>query len=996
MNTHFGTKSLGHRLSQRGICVAALLLWLVAGCSAPTSAEKLRQARRAVAEQNPTGARELLESIPVKDEAWGEAQVFLAEIAQGEGRIDQALERLAAVPRDGSPISATAQQALADLHFGQRSLYQVADCLEYVVRQQPDNFRAQTHLAYAYSRCGLRYRAQPYLLVLVQKGYREVKDLVMLTAPERRGDEQEFLRQASFANPTDALIGYGLAQEEFEDKKFDDAERRLRNIVLRHPEFAEAQALLGELLLDGDLPELQDWHSRLPFGVQNHPQIWYVRGLWARRLNQSQVAARSFWETIRQNPIHQRAMYQLGQVMSQLDPAVGAEFTERAARLKEVADRMEMLLIRKQRDIDNLHRFVDLLLDMGRDWEAFAWVAMIGKMVEGADWHRKLEAQLAYVPDRNPPRFLPEKNLALRHPLTSYPDFASLGLSQVRPHVPVANRPTPQIRFVDQATALGIEFTYYQSSDPKSHSVRIFESTGGGVGVLDLDLDGRPDCYLTQGLEWPRGEERPISTGRYRDRLYWNRGTRFQDVTDEAGLLVDEGYGQGISAGDFNNDGFPDLYVANIGGNRLLQNNGDGTFADVTTAAGISGTAWTTSCLILDLNADGQPDLYDVNYLEGDRIYVIECEASSCSVRDYRGAPDRVQLSRGDGTFVTVPLATPQLTAEQQARGVGNGIGKGLGIVSLFLDGETKPSLFIGNDQVPNFFLRPTDQDGVFTDAAVLSGLAVNRFGQTTASMGIAAGDLNHDRLVDLFVTNFEGEGSTLFVQRQQGFFEDAIAGTGLMAAGMSYVGWGAQCLDADNDGELDFVVTNGHIANFGKPGVLYYMPTQFFRNAGELRFLQGKPAELGPLFERKILGRSIATLDWNRDGRTDFILSSLEVPVAVATNETDGGAHFIDIRLHGRTLARDAIGAQVEIRQAGATHWQQLLAGDGYQVTNERQLHFGLPRAEPLEALIVHWPGGGTSSWSDVPVDTTVEIVEGAERCTLWKGDELLPGPSR
>ncbi|MBI3864560.1 MAG: CRTAC1 family protein [Planctomycetia bacterium] len=690
-------------------------------------------------------------------------------------------------------------------------------------------------------------------------------------------------------------------------------------------------------------------------------------------------------------------MYQLGQVLLPLDPSASEAFSERAAQLKECTDRLEQMLIRKSQDRENFQRVIALLVAMGREWEAWAWVSAARDMVGPAEWLVPLSQSLAHVPKTDPLRFLADKDLAQKYSFSSYPDFASLKLGRAvtggRTREPAGT--LSRIRFDDQAAALGVDFIYFQSPDTQSRGVRIFESTGGGVGVFDFDHDGWPDFYLTQGVEWPKGKEHPASSGTFRDRLYRNDGTRFEDVTECAGLHIDEGYGQGISCGDFNNDGFADLYIANIGGNRLLANNGDGTLTDVTREAGISGAAWTTSCLILDLNADGNPDLYDVNYLEGENIFSIECEAIRCSVRDYRGAPDRVQLSRGDGTFFTVPDATPHSDDNLSTSGIGQGIGKGLGIVALFMNGEPRPSLFIANDQVPNFFLRPAERDGRFRDEALLCGLAVNRNGQTTASMGVASGDLNHDRLTDLYVTNFEGEANTLFLQREQGIFEDAIVGSGLMAAGIPYVGWGTQFLDADNDGELDLVVTNGHVADFKEPGVAYHMPTQFFRNAGLGRFVQMNPDDLGELFERRLLGRSIATLDWNRDGRTDFILSNIESPVVVATNQTENVGHWLDVRLHARVLARDAIGAEVEVRQGDTVHWQQMIAGDGYQASNERKLHFGLGgQAESIVELSIHWPGGGTSRFEQVPIDATIEIVEGTSRASLWRSGELSSWP--
>jgi hypothetical protein len=494
----------------------------------------------------------------------------------------------------------------------------------------------------------------------------------------------------------------------------------------------------------------------------------------------------------------------------------------------------------------------------------------------------------------------------------------------------------------------------------------MFESTGGGTAVIDYDLDGWPDLFLTQGVEWPLGADRPAPSNKYRDQLYRNRGHRFENITNSSFPDGEEGYGQGCSAGDFDNDGFPDLYIANIGANQLLRNNGDGTFSDISRSASISGDAWTTSCLIADLNADGNPDLYDVNYLQGEHIFSIECSANRCSVRNYQGAPDQVQLSRGDGTFETVPDATPKANA------------KGLGIVLFHVDQEPMPSLFIANDQVPNFFLRPSSNNGTYTNEGPIRGLAVNMYGQATASMGVAAGDVNHDGMLDLFVTNFEGEAKNLFLQREHGFFEDSIFGSGIMSAGIPYVGWGTQFLDADNDGELDLVVTNGHIADFHEKGVDYRMPIQFFRSIGPARFAQIPGASAGALFERNLFGRSLAKFDWNRDGRTDFVVSCIDSDAILATGLCPTRNHWLDIRLHARTSARDAIGAIVDVHVGSTVYSQQMIAGDGYHASNQRTLHFGLGLAPSVDRLTVRWPSGANSDFGPVSLDETIDLIEG------------------
>jgi tetratricopeptide (TPR) repeat protein len=748
----------------------------------------------------------------------------------------------------------------------------------------------------------------------------------------------------------------------------------VRRVITSRYELAEAQALWGELCLDEELSELEHWYRQLPESAQNHAGVWFVRGQWAQRLNRNDVAARCYWECVRLDPTNRRATYQLGQTLAALGSAASEAFLLRAAQLKEIAELVERMLVTQGQDRAAFRKLVELLQQTGRDWEAWAWVALTAGPIGVAD---PTLPSLAQTPQPPPsaPRFRRDQDLSVLHDLSHLPNFDAV-IEVPRSDASSAtfgatSTVASAVHFQEEAEKLGVAFTYFQSRDPNPDVVRIFESTGGGIGVLDYDRDGWPDFYFTQGQEWPRGADRPAPTGTYRDVLFRNQVNGFVDVTRSAAFLSDMDYGQGCSCGDFNNDGFPDLYVANVGANRLYQNQGDGTFLDITLQAGIDDSAWTTSCLILDLNADGNPDLYDVNYLQGKHIYRVECAASRCSVKQYEGAPDRVWLSQGDGRFVAVSEATPQ-----------HG-GKGLGVVALFLDAQPKPHLFIGNDQVPNFLLCPTATDGCYEDQALIRGLALNRNGETTASMGIAAGDINHDGRVDLLVTNFEGEANTLFLQRDQGLFEDAIIGTGLMSAGIRYVGWGAQFLDADNDGELDVIVTNGHVAEFNEPGVEYRMPTQFFHNTGR-GFRQPSPAQVGAYFLQNHLGRSLALCDWNRDGLTDVLISHIGTPVAVLTNVSQPTGHWLDVFVSATKSARDAIGTVVELHQGDRVERQQLLAGDGYQVSNERKLHFGLGNRNTIDRLIVHWPSGQKSTWESVPGDRALILIEGESLATL------------
>ncbi|MFG0333717.1 MAG: CRTAC1 family protein, partial [Maioricimonas sp. JB049] len=344
--------------------------------------------------------------------------------------------------------------------------------------------------------------------------------------------------------------------------------------------------------------------------------------------------------------------------------------------------------------------------------------------------------------------------------------------------------------------------------------------------------------------------------------------------------------------------------------------------------------------------------------------------------------PDRVLIGRGDGTF-----APASIEAE-------TGNAKGLGVVTLFREEQKRPSLFIANDQTANFFLQPPGKAGAafaLSDTAFLTGLAFDVNGTALACMGIAAADVDGNGTTDLFVTNFRDESNTLYLQDPSGLFLDATTAMGLHSASVPYVGWGTQFLDADLDGNPDIVLVNGHVDDYRDEGGEYHMRPQFFRNRGDGRFEERNAADVGDWFSRKFLGRGLARLDWNRDGRMDFAVSNIGDRASLMTNTSESVGHFVNVRLHATATARDAIGTRVTVKAGDRERSRTLLAGDGYMASNERVLQFGLGAAESTTVRI-EWPSGRVTVLEDVPVDVTLELVEGSPVGTLWRGTD--PGP--
>jgi len=524
-------------------------------------------------------------------------------------------------------------------------------------------------------------------------------------------------------------------------------------------------------------------------------------------------------------------------------------------------------------------------------------------------------------------------------------------------------------RFDEDAAALGIEFEFANGLDPKRTRAYMFEFSGPGIGIIDYDRDGWPDLHLTQGAPWPVNEEDTSS----RDELYRNLGNgHFVSVADTAGL-GEPGYSQGPAVGDWDSDGFPDVYVCNIGPNRSYRNNGDGTFSEVTVATTTAGNHWSLSAAWADFNDDALPDLYVVNYLAGD-VFTRACVDSSgrpeqCAPTFFPAADDRLYLNNGDETFRDVSLDSQIALPD----------GKGMGLIVGRLQDSAPVSLFVANDTTANrLFSRTNVTAGVpcYEEIGALVGVAFGPHGNAQSSMGVAAGDVNGDGQLDLFVTNFIAESSNLFLQRPGGLFEDAANQWGLSAGGFRTEGWGTQFLDVDADGHLDLFVANGHLeesqSHKGR------MRPQLFCNRGGKKLELVVGSTVGRYLDGKYLGRSVAVWDWNRDGREDLCVSHVSDPVAILTNRTPHHGHGLGVRLIGRRAARDPIGARVTLTAGGRTIVRELVAGDGYAASNERLLHFGLGSVTDNVDVVVDWGGGDLQTFSNLVIDAQYVLIEG------------------
>jgi hypothetical protein len=543
------------------------------------------------------------------------------------------------------------------------------------------------------------------------------------------------------------------------------------------------------------------------------------------------------------------------------------------------------------------------------------------------------------------------------------PNRLSSGLAIRHPsdRAAVDAQPTECSRFVDVAEALGLSHTYQNGAAGEALMV---ETTGGGCGWIDYDRDGRWDLYLNQA-----GDAVVDSlSARPSDQLFRNvEPGRFEAVTLGAGI-DERNFSQGVAIGDFDNDGFDDIYVTNVGGNVLYRNSGDGTFRDVTGSAGVAGGLWSTSAAWADLDLDGDLDLYVCNYVDYDPRNPPLCRNSrgrpaTCHPNQMEAVPDECYLNLGDGTFRPV-------ASERGLFGPGN---KALGVAVADFNNDGWPDVFVANDTTANF-LFVNDGEAHFQELAVRYGCAVNTNGSPQANMGIAVGDYDRNGWLDLFVTHFTNEWNTLYRNRGPEGFQDVSALVGLVPRNLDKLGFGTVMADFNCDGFDELFVGNGHVNDNRDLGDDFEMISQLFAWQGT-RF-KDCTAEAGEFFERKLLVRGVASADFDDDGDLDLAVVPQNAPFALLAGQERRG-NWLRVEFVGRRCNRRGIGARVWARFGGQNILQELAGGTSYCASHQPALFFGLGEWSEGVDLEVRWPGGAVQTLRGVLPNQRLLLLE-------------------
>lgn len=812
----------------------------------------------------------------------------------------------------------------ATIHTDTGQLTDAVTQLQAVLNINKTDVLAIRRLAQIRLGVGDQQRSRALLNQLVTLGHASPHELMTLAAGGQDLWSFDRIERLRHITPQDPLLIQAHARRLIRHNRTADALDLLNQALAKHPHNSALLLLRLELDTDGE-------HNWTPLAdADDSTSLWLFL---ARQVESTDLRRGTGYvhRAVSLSPFDARAISQQARLRSHQgdeDGANGCYF--RSSQLQELAE------LCRQRDAIGsaaAERCVVLLREMYRLPEAIAWCRAELQIDSQSDWARTalndlLEEQMRVRTSLQPPApaYAALSVQDAIHHLIELRATASLEADSNHPASNVGH-----LQFEDVADSTGLHVSFYNGAQATEQRRRMHEFTGGGIGVLDLDGDDWPDLIFPQGSDDPTGRQSPQTAPA--DQLLRNlRGTGFVDVSQVAGITESD-FGQGVAVGDVNNDGFDDIYIANTAHNTLWLNQGDGTF--VRDQHRQDPGVWTISAAVADINGDSVPDLYDVNYVGGDQVFTQVCdhegEERVCGPTDFPAEPDLVHFGSKDGTFRPLEL-TEDIT---------NGPGRGMGVVAGDLLGDSRVQLLVANDESANFFLEYIDNR--IRNTALLRGLATGSDGELQGSMGIAAGHVSSRQRTDLFITNYYAEANCLHLQTADGFFPDMITQQRLEQPGRPVLGFGTQFLDADADGDDDLFVANGHLDDFRHLQIPYHMRPQLFENMGN-HFAERLPAASDYL-TTPVLGRAVARLDWNRDGRMDLCVTHLDRPVALLENHTIPAERSLMLSYVGTAQSRDAVGTILTMTPTGnlsngdaeeqATF--SVLAGDGYACTNER-----------------------------------------------------------
>ena len=889
----------------------------MAKVSTPAPEKELKELRRQFARRDYSEvlliAGRLAESGNLSDAA----RVMAGEAATKIGEPAAAVEYYGRV-KESSEKYPVAQLATGELFRDQGRVSAAERAYQAAVTLRPRNSIAHSRLAMFALSTGRAFKARQHLEVLLQQRTISWSELCRLAATERATELEDYFIEALQENGADELVILGAAERFMHRGEFDRCDE-IFDIGSTPLSSRIAAARLKCCLLDGRHPQVPDnLHERFQeFESPEHADGLFVLGATLEANQYIDDAILCFARCL-QFGDHLAASQHL---LTLLKARGGAIELAPLRKRVELLGRVHAILDSLQLDVVNpvaALELANIMMELGRYDEAVAWFAAAGRpetpvFEENADSSTALDVVL-------------DACLVLHPELSSEVVATQSDSSQVAAGSLVQRFEGPLFR--DIANDVGILFEYFESPDEETEGRRMFEFTGGGVGVVDVDNDSWPDLYFAQGTDWPPSEK----NDRWSDVLYRNlRGERAEDVSDASGV-TEFAFGQGVSCGDLNNDGFTDIVVANIGVNTWWLNQGDGTFLRV--VGGFTASSqWTSSVAIADLNVDGNADVFEVNYITGRGFDTLICETPAgprvCAPLAFQPTLDRLLLGTGEDALFTdsTPLGL-------------NTPGNGLGLLVANLDTDQMLEVFVANDAMPNALWDNTTGAGEipsYVDVAASRGVAVGSEGKAQACMGIASADFDANGTTDLFVTNYFNESNAFYIFEKNGYAVDQSTHSNIRRMSHSLLGFGAQAFDADSDGDYDILLVNGDLDDFSHEGRTLRMPPQLMINNSNGTFRQLVPTSDDSFLNESFRGRGLARLDWNRDCQWEFVVSCLDQPAKLISLTQRATAPRVSVNFVGIKSSRGAVG--VSLRNEESNQAFELTGGSGYLASNQPSL---------------------------------------------------------
>ncbi|TWU48832.1 ASPIC and UnbV [Rubripirellula tenax] len=950
----------------------------------------IRTSEQSLADGRFEDARTSLRRGLLLDPEGSRLRFLFAQAEAGTGNLDGAIEILGSIdpndPEFGIASLGQSAQWLAAAGRAAEARIQYEKALEMAPEVE---FLRHQYAAFL-NFVGWRYRARDVLEPLVTAGNASAAELrslldvsnsyaatqasSMSTPEHREGPLSESLGRLSRRQPRIAV---------------DILTAMLDQGLMKRESTTEAAIAAGFAELQ-QFDEMSKWLSTSSSAVIDNPLFW--RAIGDQRLFDGKVdqAVACYLKSIQADCTNPIVYERLTSAMLRLGDNDAAKRIDRHRDLLlSISPIAETLVTQPQTDDGLVIELASKLERVGQPIQAAAWLSWFRSehpsLIRGSWWEDEIERLRRTDGDvTQAKRFV---GLAIDgYPLPSAPSLLADEVDgTTRPESPTDSSSIDSERtvatMVDVAAARGLIHEYLNADPKRSTNFRIFEGLGGGIAAFDFDRDGQVDFYCCQG-----GCEPPDGKSNASDQFFRNVDGKFRDTT-EAASLVDRNYTQCVTTGDINQDGFDDVIVGNLGLNRMLINQGDGTFHDVSETVGWtnpSSNHYTMGLAVADVTGDAIPDVVEVNYVNSPSMYQpspIGPDGGLIKIPGPLNFPaevDRVWIQEGRGTFQSRELGEEsQRSGNGDAAQFGDAANPGLGLIVSNFDNDAANEIFVANDARPNqlWKQRGNASQVRFDDVAVARGCAVSSRGEACACMGVGWADFDRNGSPDMMVTNWFDEWLNYYQGDSQGNFHDTAPRFGLDRLSENLLGFGCQAIDFDNDAAVDVFVANGHIDQVAGAETAMAMPAQLIENLGD-RFLLAEQSD-ETYWRENHLGRAAIATDFNRDGRLDIAVVDLLAPVALLENQTKTDNHWIQIVLVGVASERGAIGARVEVSHQGNRQVAVTATGDGYQSRNDAVIVFGLGANGDAVDVQVKWPSGKISTLPSLRSDTRFLVVE-------------------